>query len=228
MADTVETLAEKMMTMAASYERDMQNIRQELDGLNRTIIMAQGNRQHDHTDGSGDLEKKLEMKCKANQHLMPQEWANDAKKPFAVLSHDVMTYMRRVSMEAAKMMEKAQKSEKEFTVAMLDDLDFPNKDNLDDLIYATLSKITQDEPKEAVRNASRSGVIAWWKLHMRYNPKSTLDASLSLQRILHPVKGKDGETTKSAIEKFETQVREHNARSRHLSQKTCRSRVSGI
>ena len=166
--------------------------------------------------GTGN-EKKLGLKIKDAQHLIPGEWSGEKDGSFNELAHDIITYMWAISEESKGLLKKVAQSEEVLGMNEYSDVDYPNKKFLNSHLYATLSKITKGEAKKIVRNSEENGLAAWHALHLNYSPKSATDSSVSIQKLMYPIRGKDAESTKVALEAFETDCREHVEKMRWLA-----------
>ena len=208
MAITIEQLAAEIVTL-----RNEMNAMQTSVILTQGLIRTGGRDVRDEEREEKDKEKNISFKIKEAQHLIPAQWCGEKDGPFQDLAHDVITYMTSIfDEEAIEMLDEVIKGDKAPDMNDLDDDDYPNKKIMNSHLYALLSKITKGEPKTAVRNAARNGIAAWHRLHANYDPRTTTDSSVSIQKIMNPVKGKDAASTKAALEKFETDIREHEAK----------------
>ena len=204
----------------AQLEAEVLQLRNEMNAVQTSMILTQGMIKKSHSgeedrgerDEAKDKEKNISFKIKESQHLIPAQWCGEKDGPFADLAHDITTYMTMIFEEADDMLMEIVKCEKAPKLDDFDDLECPNKKMLSSHLYATLSKIMKGEPKTVIRNAQRDGIAAWHRLHATYDPRTTTDSSVSIQKIINPMKGKDAASAKAALEKFETDVREHEAK----------------
>ena len=194
-AADVDAIKAAMTNHLEEYNRAMVNIREEMTGVQARIRLLEDKGPH---DGRGRI--------KDAQHLMPEKWTCEKDGTFNDFAHDLMTYMAMINREARDMMEQVLKKDGWKNLDEMDDAEYPNKEFLDDHLYATLSKVMKGEAKAIVRNAGGSGFKAWHSLHKHYTPKTTTDAPASIQKLISPHRVKDAESTKMAIEKFETDV----------------------
>ena len=215
---TTEELEQRVTNVETSYRNDMALLRTELNGMNKAIILAQsiaadsGKKHEEHRDPEMSEAKLMSMKIKDYYSLVPQSWGGEKDSPFTTMAHDVVTYMKMVHPDAETIMDFVARSEEKGSMEDIDEEMFPCRSAIDEHLYATLCRATKDAAKTFVRNAQRSGLEAWRKLHKQYDSNTSMDESMSLQRILSPVKGKDPESVKLAIERFENDVRDHNAK----------------
>ena len=197
---------------------EVTNIRNEMNAMQTALLITQSmiKKQTDREaaedeDGEEKITLKyISFKIKECQHLTPTQWSGEKDSPFADLSHDVITYMTSIyKHKAASITEVLKEDRYEVDEEIAKD---PILTNMNNHLYAVLSKTMHGEPKKIIRNAKRDGLAAWHRLHESYDPRTTTDSSVSIQKIIHPVKGKDATTTKIALENFETDVREHEAK----------------
>jgi hypothetical protein len=155
-------------------------------------------------------------RMKAASSIKPDKWESEKDGPFSDMCHDVKLYMDTVYDDAGMIMDKAQKTKEAVNRAIL--LEWSDAGisqdvfEIDKLLYNTLSAMAKGEAKSIIRNATGCGVAAWQSLHRHYSPMTTTDVSMSIMKIMHPVRGKDAASTKAAVEKFETNIREHNSK----------------
>ena len=208
MATTLEEVAAEVVT-----------IRNELNAMQTSIILTQnlvaeakrgaiGREDEDEKFG-----KKVSMRIKENQGMMPKEWLGEKTGPFNDLAHDMITYMTNIfDEEASDLMNEAIKMEKCPNIEDFDDDEHPNKKFINTHLYAALTKVMHGEPKAIIRNAQRDGIAAWYRLHAHYDPRTTTDSSVSIQKVICPMRAKDGPSTMNAMERFETDIREHESK----------------
>ena len=209
------------MTTLEQVAEQVVQLRNEMNAMQTSVILTQGlirsaateSRRGEEEGADRERDKIISHKIKESQHLIPTPWSGEKDGPFADLAHDVVTYMNCIfEDEANDILLEVIKHDKTTSVDDIDEEHYPNKKLLNSHLYAILSKITKGEAKSIIRNAQRNGIEAWHRLHATYDPRTTTDSSVSIQRIINPVKGKDAGTTKAALEKFETDVREHEAK----------------
>ena len=189
MATTLEELKKEVDVNKEVYRDDMQKLRIELNAMQQSIILAQGAQGYVHERGErgeGDGGKAMGYRIRDAQHLIPNQWGGEKDGNFADLAHDILTYMTMISDEAKDMMTEVVKREVMMNMDEFDDAELPHKTFISNHLYATLSKIMKGEPKSIIRNAQRNGISAWHRLHTVYDPRTTTDASVSIQRLINP------------------------------------------
>ena len=163
--------------------------------------------------GTDEVEKNLTRRFKDFSHLIPKTWSHGkSDEPFVNMAHDLETYMKTVTKESAEIMGMVARKTSPVSLQDVDEDKFPNKEIIDQQLYATLRKVTEGAPKEFVRNDKRCGFEAWRKLHGQYDANTAMDESTSLGRIMEPMRGVDSEGVKLAIEKYEADIRDHKGK----------------
>ncbi len=201
--DMQADFALSIQTLRSDFMEADSDIKQTIIGIQRQINMM------------GNVSNPGSIKINEAKHLMPSEWANEKGGPFQDIAHDIVIYMTTVCADAEYVLEEVLRQEQALVIDELKDK-IDNIEFIDRHLYAMLSRVMRGESKTVVKNANKSGVRAWYSLNKYYDPRTTTDASVAIQRVLSPVSGKDNSTTKVALEKFETDVREREARFEQL------------